>query len=162
MQFIATKTTTIHLPSGRPIKLVKGADVSPATRRKLIELKRAGDVAPKPSQVARRIPNRRAQLDRLNIAFDVNLIVMEEIVSAVPDEVIRGWKRQQINRIRSVERPIIAKFGLDEKMVSIPDMVDDYLDGTEARMWMAWPVEAHLEPAVREMARELIKELWGY
>ena len=161
MNYIATRTFTYYV-GRKPIKLVKGEGITDAQYAKLTPTHRQNYTALMPSQVARRIPNRRAQLDNLQVDYDVNLIVMEEIVNSVPDETIRGWNRNQVGKIRAIEAPIIKKFGLADKILVIPGLVDDEKIGTEANAWKAWPVEAHLEPAVREMARQLIADKWGY
>ena len=65
--FIATKTVTVYLPNGKKLNLVKDTDIKAGTYNKLNKGQRAKYTAPKPSQLARRIPNRRAVLDQLGI-----------------------------------------------------------------------------------------------
>ena len=161
MNHIATRTTTIYV-GRKPIKLVKGEGITDAQFAKLTQRQREDYTAPMPCQTARRIEPRREALKVLNIPFDVNLIVMEEIVSAVPDETISGWKRNQPGKIRAIEAPIIKAFGLNGKEVVIEGLVDDNKAGTEAKAWRAWPITAEQEPQAREMARNLIAEKWGY
>ena len=160
MTYIATRTFTLH--AGRkPIKIVKGEPITDAQYAKLNQRQRQDYTELMRSQTFRRIELRRQALKVLGIESDVNLIVMEAICDAVPDEVIKGWGRCQPSKIRSIEKPIIEAFGGIEPRV-IEGLVDDPKQGTEARQWRAWPLTLEQEPQARQMARDIIAEKWGY
>jgi hypothetical protein len=158
--FIATKTVTIHLPNGKQLKLVKDTNVSNGTYNKLSKTQRANYTAPKPSQLARRIPNRRAVLDQLGYFTDVNLLVMEQMVANIPDQTIRGWRTGMLKKMQQVEKVIIKHFALEDKKVSVNGITDDTLESTEAKSWAAWPLTAYQAPKARELAQQAINELF--
>ena len=159
IMFIATKTVTVNLPNGKRLKLTKGETVSKATFNKLNNRQQADYTAPKPSQLARRIPNRRAVLDQLGYFTDVNLVVMEQMVSTIPDQTIRGWRTGMLKKMQSVEKVIIKHFSLEDKKVRVEGITDDVLETTVAKTWDAWPLTAEQAPKARELAMQAISTL---
>ena len=157
--FIATKTVTVNLLNGKRLQLTKGNAVTKATFNKLTKRQQADYTAPKPSQLARRIPNRRAVLDQLGYFTDVNLVVMEQMVSIIPDETIRGWRTGMLKKMQQVEKVIIKHFSLEDKKVHVNGITDDILETTEAKSWDAWPLTADQAPKARELAQQAIAQL---
>lgn len=157
--FIATKTVTVNLPNGKRLQLTKGETISKATFNKLNKRQQTDYTAPKPSQLARRIPNRRAVLDQLGYFTDVNLVVMEQMVSIIPDQTIRGWRTGMLKKMQQVEKVIIKHFSLQDQKVHIEGITDDILETTEAKSWDAWPLTADQAPKARELAQQAIMQL---
>ena len=158
--YIATKTVAVNLPNGKRIQLTKGQSVTKATFNKLNKRQQTDYTAPKPSQLTRRIPNRRSVLDQLGYFTDVNLIVMEQMVATIPDATIRGWRTGMLKKMQQVEKVIIKHFALENKKVQLDGITDDVLDTTEAKSWDAWPLTAYQAPKARELAQQAIAELF--
>ena len=98
-------------------------------------------------------------LDQLGYFTDVNLVVMEQMVSIIPDETIRGWRTGMLKKMQRVEKVIIKHFSLEDKKVHVDGITDDILETTEAKTWDAWPLTAEQTPKARELAQQAIAQL---
>ena len=140
--FIATVNRTKYRTNGKvDYKLVKDQEVKASVMRKLKEADRVAWTrkVDKNASVNRRIIGRQAALESLGIFSDVNLEVLKHLSNTYTNRELLDKKMGQNGLIRGFETKVIEHFGLQGRRVEL-DHTDDFKDGIEATIWIAWPL----------------------
>jgi hypothetical protein len=138
--FIATVNRTKYRPNGKvDYKLVKGQEVKASVMRKLSEANRIAWTCKvdKNASVNRRIIGRQAALENLGIYSDVNLEVLKYLSNTYTNRELLDKKMGQNGLIKGLETKVIEHFGFQDRRIEL-EHTDDFKDGIEATVWVAW------------------------
>lgn len=155
---IATVTRTKYKPGTNKIdyKLVKGQEVKPSVLRKLKQTDRVAWTTniDKDASINRRIPGRQVALEQLGYFSDVNLEVLKYLSDTYTNRELLDRRINQNSMVKTLEKAVFKHFGYEDRRVELQH-TDDFKQGVEASVWIAWPLNEDEAQEVRAYLNSL-------